>query len=150
MNLIFIIVVLSLHLQFSLADSSLLELLGERSTLVVVIIRVTRSLALQSSLAFALGLGASRGYSSAGRKFLVSVDSRRSMFDTATYPVVLAFPFLAAGVLGAGLSEPSLTRRKVSISRCMLVIGSIPIVISGSDLHARDVCWRDQHYSHRR
>jgi hypothetical protein len=65
MNLIFIIVVLSLHLQFSLADSSLLELLGERSTLVVVIIRVTRSLALQSSLAFALGLGASGGSSSA-------------------------------------------------------------------------------------
>jgi hypothetical protein len=73
MNLIFIIVVLSLDLEFSLANSSLLKLFGERSTLLVVVIRVIRSLALKSSLAFALGLGASRGSSSTGREFLVSL-----------------------------------------------------------------------------
>jgi hypothetical protein len=142
MNLIFIIVVLSLDLQFSLADSSLLKLLGERSTLLVVVTRVIRSLALKSSLVFALGLGASRGSSGTGREFLVSVDSRRSMFDTATYLVALVFPFLAAGVLGAGLSEPSLARTKVNIVQYVLVVESIPIFVSGSDLHARDVCSR--------
>jgi hypothetical protein len=41
--------------------------------------------------------------------------------------------------LGAGLPEPSLARTKVNIVRCVLVVESIPIVVSGSNLHARDV-----------
>jgi hypothetical protein len=67
MNLIFIIVVLTLDLQFSLTRSGLLELLGERGTLFVVI-RVLRDLALDSSLALSLGLETSRGSSGAKNK----------------------------------------------------------------------------------
>jgi hypothetical protein len=61
-NLSFIIVVLSLDLQFFVTRSGFLELLGERGAL-VFILRVIRNLALSSSLAFALGLGSSRGSS---------------------------------------------------------------------------------------
>jgi hypothetical protein len=61
MNLVFIIVVLTLDLQFFLTRSGLLELLGERSTLFVVI----GDLAFGSGLALGLGLWTSRGSSSA-------------------------------------------------------------------------------------
>jgi hypothetical protein len=64
MNLVFIIVVLTLDLQFFLTRSGLLELLGERSTLFVVI-RVIGDLAFGSGLALGLGLWTSRGSSSA-------------------------------------------------------------------------------------
>ena len=68
MNLSFIIIVLTLDLQILLTRNGLLELLGERGTL-VVILRVVRDLALESRLAFALGLGSSRGFSGAKNNF---------------------------------------------------------------------------------
>jgi hypothetical protein len=60
-------------------------------------------------------------------------------FDTATYPVPLAFAFLGAGVLGAELSDPSLVRTQVSTVRWGTVTESILVVLFGGDLDTADV-----------
>lgn len=67
------------------------------------------------------------------------MDRRRASIYPATYPLPLTFAFLGAGVLGAGLSEPSLSDLMVSMIQPSPVSEAIPIVISGGDADAGDV-----------